>query len=91
MAYESQTYEVILTRMMERVKESYPDLDTREGSLLYNALAPAALELAIAYTELDNIRSESFVNTASRTYSLSSILFYMGYFGYFIIRRDFCQ
>lgn len=70
MAYESQTYEVILTRMMARVSEKYPNLDTREGSIIFNALAPAALELAVMYTELDNVLKESFVNTASREYIL---------------------
>lgn len=70
MAYESQTYETILARMMARVSEKYPNLDTREGSILFNALAPAALELAVMYTELDNVIKESFVNTASREYIL---------------------
>lgn len=70
MAYESQTYETILARMMARVTEKYPNLDTREGSILFNALAPAALELAIMYTELDNVLDESFVDTASREYLL---------------------
>ena len=42
MAYENQTFEVILKRMMYRVNLVYPTLDDREGSLIYNALAPAA-------------------------------------------------
>lgn len=70
MAYESQTYDTILDRLISRVKEQYPTLDYREGSILFNALAPAALELAIMYTELDNIRNESFVDTATREYAL---------------------
>lgn len=70
MAYENMTYEVILQRMMARVTAQYPNLDTREGSILFNALAPAALELAIMYTELDNSRNESFVDTATREYIL---------------------
>lgn len=70
MAYEDMTYEVILQRMMNRVTSEYPNLDNREGSMLFNALASAALELAIAYTELDNSRNESFVNTASREFVL---------------------
>ena len=70
MAYENMTYEVILQRMMNRVTEQYPNLDNREGSILFNALASAALELAIAYTELESIRNESFVNTATREYML---------------------
>lgn len=70
MAYENMTYEVILQRMMDRVTSEYPNLDNREGSILFNALAPAAVELAIMYTELENARSESFVNTATREYAL---------------------
>ena len=70
MAYESQTYEVILARMLSRVRKDYPNIDTREGSMMFDALAPAAVELAVAYIELDNVRRESFVNTASREYVL---------------------
>ena len=70
MVYEDMTYEVILQRMMDRVTTKYPNLDNREGSIIFNALAPAAVELAIMYTELDNTLAESFVNTASREYIL---------------------
>lgn len=70
MVYEAVTYEVILQRMMDRVKDKYPNLDNREGSIIFNALAPAAVELAIMYTELDNALNESFVNTATREYIL---------------------
>lgn len=70
MAYENMTYELILNRMMDRVNKEYPNLDNREGSIIFNALAPAAIELAIMYTELDNVLSESFVDTASREYLL---------------------
>lgn len=70
MAYETMTYEYILNRMMERVNTLYPNLDRREGSIVFNALAPAAFELAIAYTELNNATRESFVSTASREYIL---------------------
>ena len=55
---------------MKRVTDQYPNLDNREGSMIFNALSPAAIELAIAYTALDNIRNESFVDTASREYIL---------------------
>lgn len=66
MAFEDMTYETLLERMIQRVASEYPNLDTREGSMLYNSLAGAAIELAVAYTELDNILNESFVQTASR-------------------------
>ena len=68
MAYESMTYELILQRMMSRVTSRYPNLDSREGSIIFNALAPAAVELAIAYSELDNVLAQSFANTATRDY-----------------------
>jgi len=48
--YEAQTYELILKRMLERVDA---DLDKREGSIIYDALSPAAAELAQAYVELE--------------------------------------
>jgi uncharacterized phage protein gp47/JayE len=72
MAYENLTYEVILNRMINRVPEKYPNLDTREGSIIFNALASAAVELAIAYIEVDNVLRESFVKTASREYLLQA-------------------
>ncbi|WP_338135931.1 hypothetical protein [Paenibacillus thiaminolyticus] len=48
--YENQTFDVILGRMLERVPD---DVDKREGSVIYNACAPAAWELASLYAELD--------------------------------------
>ena len=68
------TYENILERMLTQVTTLYPDLDTRESSIIYNALAPAAIELAIAYVELYNILSESFVATATREYLILACL-----------------
>lgn len=70
MAYENMTYEVILQRMIDRVTAKYPDLDNREGSIIFNALASAAIELAIKYSELNNTRNESSVSTATREYIL---------------------
>ena len=40
--YESQTFDVILKRMLDRVSSS---LDKREGSIIYDAIAPTANEL----------------------------------------------
>ena len=68
--YEDLTYEKIMARIMDRVESQYPNLDRREGSIIYNAVAPIAIELAIAFTEIDNTRQESFVPTASREYKL---------------------
>lgn len=60
--YESQTYEVILQRMLDRVSN---DVDKRAGSVIWDALAPAAAELAQMYIELDVNYNLSFVDTAT--------------------------
>lgn len=61
--YKNITFESILQRMLSRVPDT---LDKREGSIIYNALAPAALELQNMYIELDVILNETFADTASR-------------------------
>jgi len=63
--YESQTYEVILNRMLARIPSSF---DKREGSVIYDALAPSALEIANLYLSMDNMLVETFGDTASRDY-----------------------
>lgn len=63
--YEHVTYEGILKRMLDRVPNN---VDKREGSIIYDALAPAAIELQLMYLELDVIMNESFADTASREY-----------------------
>ncbi|MBB6633567.1 baseplate J/gp47 family protein [Cohnella thailandensis] len=60
--YEAQTYETILQRMLARVPN---DIDKREGSVIFDALAPAALELAQMYAEIDINYNLSFADTAS--------------------------
>lgn len=66
--YETKTYESILSEMISAVNASYPDIDTREGSIIYTALAPAAVELANMYIELDNVLNESFADTQTRDF-----------------------
>ena len=66
--YESITYEGLLAGMLQRVRAGYPDLDTREGSLLWYALAPAAVELQNLYIQLDTVLNETFGDTAGRPY-----------------------
>lgn len=63
--YESITYEAILKRMLDKVPDT---IDKREGSIIYDALAPAALALQLAYIEMDVILNESFADTQSRAY-----------------------
>lgn len=63
--YEEITYEDILRRMLERVPK---DMDKREGSIIHDALAPAAVEIQLMYTELYAVLNELFADTASRGY-----------------------
>lgn len=63
--YEDITYDVILKRMLLRVPSS---VDKREGSIIYDAIAPCALELALMYREFDAILDETFADTATRQY-----------------------
>lgn len=56
-------FETILSRMLAKVSDSY---DKREGSVIYDALAPAARELANMYDELEKKLNNTFAGTAER-------------------------
>lgn len=62
MVYENQTYEAIMARCLARVPTSY---DTREGSVIFNALAPAVAEMAQLYIELEGLMDRAFPDTAT--------------------------
>lgn len=66
--FEEKTFENILSDLLEYVSDRNPDLDTREGSIIYTSLAPMALELETAYHEMDMILEETFLETASKEY-----------------------
>lgn len=63
--FEQYDFDTILDRMMSNVSDS---LDKREGSVIYDALAPVALELANFYSALDMVMDEVFADTASYYY-----------------------
>lgn len=63
--FEDITYTLLLERMLACVPDS---LDKREGSVIYDALAPAAMELLYYYIALNQVVSDCFGDTASRTY-----------------------
>lgn len=65
--YEDQTFDEIMERMLQRVPD---DFDKREGSIIYDALAPAAVELSAAYSELDNTIANTFAKTCNREFLL---------------------
>lgn len=59
--YENMTYERILQRCLDRVPDT---VDRREGSIIYDAIAPAAAELATYYTILPAEMDRAFPDTA---------------------------
>ncbi len=63
--YEAQTYESIMQRMLDRVPD---DIDKREGSIIWDALSPEAIEFERLYVELDNILNIVFARTSYGEY-----------------------
>jgi len=63
--FEDMTYENILNDMLSRVPDS---MDKREGSIIYDALAPVALKLAETYFRLNNFIDLMFADTAVGEY-----------------------
>lgn len=63
--FESFTYERIMLRLLDRVRD---DVDKREGSIIWDALAPAALELEAAYLMLEYLLNQTFADTAERDF-----------------------
>lgn len=63
--YESINFEMLMNRMLGKIPLG---MDKTEGSIIYDALAPCAAELAVMYIELDVILKETFGDTASREY-----------------------
>lgn len=69
------TFEYIMQRMLSYVDSS---LDKREGSIVYTALAPAALEIANLYVDADIMLNQTFAGTAVGGY-LDMIMDEFGY------------
>ena len=59
MLFSEQTYEALIKRILENTKKN--NLDTREGSVSFNLLAPMAEELAKAYISMGDILSLAFI------------------------------
>lgn len=58
---EIPTYEEILQRCLDRIPNT---IDKRQGSIIYDALAPCCIELAQMYIELSGIYDQVFIDTA---------------------------
>jgi len=63
--YENQTYDAIMARLLAAVPDT---LDKREGSFIWDALSPAALELAQLYIQLDLVMQYGFAQTTYGQY-----------------------
>ena len=63
--YEQVTFDVIMQRMLATVPST---MDKREGSVIWDALAPCAIELQNAYIALDEVLNEASPDTASLYY-----------------------
>ncbi|SEN73404.1 Uncharacterized phage protein gp47/JayE [Amphibacillus marinus] len=62
---EKYTYETLLEQALDRVPEG---IDIREGSIIYDALAPSCYQLADFYMQLKNVLLDIFAQTASGEY-----------------------
>lgn len=63
--YENKTYENLLADMLYRVNSKY---DKREGSMIYDGVAPAAFEFAEAYIMARAIIKQTYAKTADRDF-----------------------
>lgn len=63
--FEDMTYEAILNDMLSEISD---DIDKREGSIIYDALAPCAYKLAQGFFYLSNFLDLVFLDTASDEY-----------------------
>lgn len=63
--YENQTETVILDRMLKKVPST---IDKREGSIIYDAAMPAAIEFMLLYAMADWFIKNTFGDTAEREY-----------------------
>ena len=59
------TFDALMKRMLDKVPN---DIDKREGSIIYDAIAPVAIELVNAYISLDAVLNESFADTQTREF-----------------------
>lgn len=63
--FEGYSFDTLMDRMLSNVSDRF---DKREGSVIYDALAPAALELSRFYISLDMVLDEVFADSASYHY-----------------------
>lgn len=62
---EKETFENIMARVLSRLPN---DIDKREGSIIWDALAPCCLEIESIYYALDEIIKQTMAVTSSREF-----------------------
>lgn len=65
MSMFNETFKSILDRMLDKVSSEF---DKREGAVIYDALAPTAIEHQLIYIDMETLEKEMFADTASREY-----------------------
>ncbi len=63
--FQDMTHSRLRGRMLARVSDK---LDKREGSVIFDAVSPAAMELMALYIELERLIGEAYGDTASREF-----------------------
>lgn len=63
--FESKTYEYIMNEVLENAPE---DIDTRQGSIFYDAVSGVVMEIAKLYTDLDLVFTLTQVDSTSEEY-----------------------
>lgn len=63
--FENMTYDKILSEMLSSVTS---DVDKREGSIVYDALAPCAYKIAEIYSNLSNYTDLFYLDTTVNDY-----------------------
>ncbi|MFJ3386343.1 baseplate J/gp47 family protein [Lysinibacillus sp. NPDC086135] len=59
--FEHKTFENIMLELLDRVPD---DVDKREGSIIYDALAPTAMKVAEVYSDMDVLLLRTFAASA---------------------------
>lgn len=65
-SFDNTDYDSVLNRLLDDMASRYPDVDTRQSSLAYNAVVACATEIANLYSEQDAFARETFAETATR-------------------------
>ncbi|MDK7722477.1 baseplate J/gp47 family protein [Peptoniphilus lacrimalis] len=61
--FDENTFENVLERNLDRISDEF---DKREGSVIYDAIAPMTIEISLLYSYLDFLFKNAFGDTANR-------------------------